>query len=144
MDCRRNLEGGRFFVKTKELIDFISNLVPGRYSPNSFPLESKYDDWVAVKLTGGFPVSQWTGKKQPSFQVRVRGNPNVAGSNEPFDTEDRANEIHQVLTNLRDVKIGESNIVLIRAMNSYPLNLGHDENNRPIYSMNFDTVIRPK
>lgn len=131
-------------MKTKELIDFIRAKVPGRYAPNDFPLESKEDDWVAVKLTGGFPVSQWTGKKQPSFQIKVRGNPDVAGSNEPFDTENKAYEIHQALTNLRDIKIGKENIVLIRAMNSYPLYLGLDENNRPIYSMNFDTVIRPK
>lgn len=130
-------------MRIRDLVNFIENLVPGRYSENSFPLESKYDEWTAVRLTGGFPINQWTGKKQPSFQVRVRGNPDNADHNEPEDTEARAYEIHQALTNLTNVKIGNASIVKIRAMNSVPLPIGNDENNRPIYSMNFDTVVRP-
>lgn len=90
-------------------------------------------------MTGGFPVSQWTGKRQPSFQIRVRGEPN-----DTAETETRAYAIHGSLTNLRNVKIGNDSVVIIRAMTSEPLHIGDDENDRPIYSMNFDCVVRPK
>jgi hypothetical protein len=39
--------------------------------------------------------------------------------------------------------IGDESIVIMRAMNSVPLFIGNDDNNRPIYSMNFDCVVRP-
>lgn len=130
-------------MKIQELIAFIRNLVPGVYYPNSFPVSSAAaDDCSVIKLTGGFPPSQWTGKTQPSFQIRVRGKPDIP-ENDPGECENRAYEIHSALMNLRDVKIGSHSIVIIRAMNSIPLHIGFDENNRPIYSMNFDMVVRP-
>ena|SRR5690625_374695 len=126
-------------MKIQELISFIRGLVPGTYFPNSFPVsEEAPDKCSVVRLTGGFPTSQWTGKRQPSFQIRVRGE--AQGQSE---VEERAYEIHGALTNLRDVKIGNNSIVVIRAMTPVPVHIGDDENNRPIYSMNFDTVIRP-
>jgi|SRR5690625_205771 len=126
-------------MKIQELISFIKTRVPGTYYPNSFPVSgSVVDRCSAVKLTGGFPISAWTGKSQPSFQVRVRGE--RAGQ---ADVENRAYEVHDSLTNLRNVKIGTSSIVVIRSMNSVPLYIGDDENDRPIYSMNFDCVVRP-
>lgn len=126
-------------MRIQELIAFIRSLVPGLYFPNSFPrsTESRYNNGSAVKLTGGFPPSQWTGKTQPSFQVRVRGS-------DVEECEERAYLIHGMLLNLRNVKIGNNSIVIIRSMNSVPLHLGEDENNRTIYSMNFDCVVRPK
>lgn len=127
-------------MRVQELIRFIRKLVPGAYFPNSFPISKEAPDKCsAVKLTGGFPPSQWTGKKQPSFQIRVRGE-----ARGPAEVENRAYEIHEALMNLRDVKIGDNSIVIIRSMNSAPLPIGVDESNRPIYTMNFDTVIRPK
>lgn len=127
-------------MKIMELIAFIRSLVPGVYFPNSFPESTKAPDKCsAVKITGGFPTSQWTGKKQPSFQVRVRGE---SGANDE-EVESRAYKIHNALENLRDVKISGHSVVIIRAMTSVPQKLGNDENNRPIYTMNFDTVIRP-
>lgn len=127
-------------MKIQELIAFIRSLVPGTYFPNSFPISDKAPDKCsAVKLTGGFPTSQWTGKKQPSFQIRVRGE-----AQGQAEVEERAYEIHEALTNLKNVKISNNSIVIIRAMTPVPIHIGEDENNRPIYSMNFDTVIRPK
>ncbi len=133
--------GGVGWMKILELIGFIRGLVPGTYYPNMFPVDSEYvpDNCSVVKLTGGFPTNQWTGKKQPSFQIRVRGE-----TREQTEVENRAYEIHNSLTNLREIKIGDSSIVVIRAMNSFPLHIGDDENKRPIYSMNFDCVVRPK
>ncbi len=126
-------------MKIQELISFIRGRVPGTYYPNSFPKSNLApNDCSAVKLTGGFPTSQWTGKKQPSFQIRVRGD-----TNDTAETEERAYKIHEALMNLTNVKIGSSSVVIIRAMNSVPLPIGVDENDRPIYSMNFDCVVRP-
>jgi hypothetical protein len=124
-------------VKAAELITFIQSRVAHVYYANRFPVNAA-DDCATVKLTSGFPVSQWTGKKQPSFQIRVRG----ASDNEAA-TEAKAYEIHAALTNLHNVTIGDDSVVIIRAMNSVPMPLGVDENERPIYSMNFDTVVRP-
>ena len=126
-------------MKILELIPFIKTRVDGVYYPNSFPISKSAPDVCAVvKLTGGFPPSQWTGKKQPSFQILVRGK-----ANDPAEVESRAYALHEALMNLQNVVIGEESIVIIRAMNSVPMFIGNDENNRPIYSMNFDCVVRP-
>jgi hypothetical protein len=126
-------------VKILELITFIKARVPGTYYPNKFPTSTSAPDACAVvKLTGGFPPDQWTGKKQPSFQVIVRG-----GVNGDAECETRAYAIHESLKNLREVTIGSESIVVIRTVNSVPIYVGSDENNRPIYSMNFDCVVRP-
>lgn len=122
-------------MRILELITFINSRVNDVYYPNSFPV-SAADACVAVRLTGGFPTDQWTGKKQPSFQVLVR-------DNHPAKAEDRAYAIHAALTNLREVAIGSDSVVVIRSNNSVPIHIGDDENNRPIYSMNFDCVVRP-
>lgn len=125
-------------MKIQELKAFVENLVPGVYFPNSFPVSNLApDDCSAIKLTGGFPPSQWTGKRQPSFQIRVRG------KNEA-EVETRAYEIHGALLNLGNVKIGNASVVIIRSMNSVPLWIGTDESGRTIYSMNFDCVTRPR
>ncbi|MGM0904263.1 MAG: minor capsid protein [Bacillota bacterium] len=126
-------------MKIIELISFINARVPGVYYPNAFPTSKKAPDvCTIVKLTGGFPPDQWTGKKQPSFQVIVRGS-----GDDMSEAETRAYAIHESLMNLREVIIGEESVVVIRAVNSVPLYIGNDDNHRPIYSMNFDCVVRP-
>jgi hypothetical protein len=59
------------------------------------------------------------------------------------EVETRAYALHESLMNLQNVTMGNESIVIIRAMNSAPLYIGNDDNNRPIYSMNFDCVVRP-
>lgn len=126
-------------MKILELITFVKARVPGVYYPNSFPISTAVaDECSVVKLTGGFPPSQWTGKKQPSFQVLVRGK--ATGTAE---VETRAYAIHEALMNVDNVTIGTDSVVIIRALNSVPIFIGNDENGRPIYSMNFDCVVRP-
>ena len=124
-------------MKILELISFIRTRVNGVYYPNDFPLTAT-DKCAVVRLTGGFPPNQWTGKKQPSFQILVRGR-----ADDPAEVENRAYAIHDALTNLREVQIGNESIVVIRATNSTPIHIGMDENGRPIYTMNFDCVVRP-
>ncbi|MED3670254.1 minor capsid protein [Bacillus sp. FSL M7-0417] len=124
-------------MKILELISFIEARVDGVYYPNRFPREA-VDKCISVKLTGGFPPSQWTGKKQPSFQILVRGK--AAGD---AACEDKAYELYGALCNLREVTIGNDSVVIIRATNSEPLFIGYDDNDRPQYSLNFDCVVRP-
>jgi hypothetical protein len=126
-------------MKILDLITFIKARVNGVYYPNSFPISTKaVDDCATVKLTGGFPTDEWTGKKQPSFQILVRGKVNGQA-----DAETKAYAIFDALTNLRDVMIGDDSVVVIRAMNSVPIFIGNDDNERPIYSLNFNCVVRP-
>ena len=121
-----------------ELKTFVHGLYPYTYYPNKFPTGAK-DKCVAIKLTGGFPTDQWTGKRQPSFQVLVRGDATRDGL---YGAEGVANAIKSELTNLSEITIGSDSVVIIRCMNSDPLYVGDDENDRPIYSLNFDMVVR--
>lgn len=126
-------------MKILDLITFIKLRVNGVYYPNAFPISTKAaDDCATVKLTGGFPTDEWTGKKQPSFQILVRGKVNGQA-----DAETKAYAIFGALTNLRDIMIGDDSVVVIRAMNSVPIFIGNDDNERPIYSLNFNCVVRP-
>jgi hypothetical protein len=125
-------------MKAAELITFIQSRVAHVYYANRFPVNAA-DDCAAVKLTSGFPIDEWSNITRPSFQVRVRG-----ASDKEAATEAKAYEIHAALTNLRDVTIGDDSVVVIRAMNSAPPYLGVDANERPIYSMNFNTTVEPR
>ncbi|QHA36853.1 hypothetical protein D5E69_14215 [Rossellomorea marisflavi] len=122
-------------MRILDLINFVKSRVPGVYYPNNFPASAP-DSCTRIRLTGGFPTDEWTTKKQPSFQIFVR-------DVHPAKAEDRAYELQEALTNLTNVKVGDSSVVKIRASNSVPIYLGDDENNRPIYSLNFDCVVRP-
>lgn len=124
-------------MNTQDLLDFIRNLAPGAYVANKFPVASTFpDDVTKVTLTGGFPTDQWTGKKQPTFQVQVR-------AKNPADAEAHANVLHSALTNRREARIGAASVVIIRAMNSTPIYIGDDDNDRAIYTMNYECVVRP-
>jgi hypothetical protein len=127
-------------VKVLDLISFIKARVDGTYYPNSFPvaMHSAPDTCSVVRITGGYPTDEWTGKKQPAFQILVRGN---VGN--PAEVETRAYAIHDSLANIHDVTIGNESVVIIRCTNSVPFYIGTDDNNRPIYSCNFECVIRP-
>jgi Bacteriophage minor capsid protein len=126
-------------VKIMDLITFIKTKVSYTYYPNAFPIDSQYvsDECATVKLTGGFPTRE-TGVRQPSFQVLIRGKQYGTPS-----VEAKAYELYDALTNVKEVTIGTSSVVVIRAMSSVPLYIGDDSNGRPIYSLNFDTVVRP-
>lgn len=125
-------------MKILELITFVESRVNGVYFyANSIPLAAP-DACGIIKLTGGFPPSQWTGKKQPSFQIIIRN-----AASKQAECEAQAYAVHEALMNLRNVTIGDDSVVIIRAINSVPIFIGYDENRRPLYSMNFDCVVRP-
>ena len=124
-------------MRALELIDFIQDQVPFTYYPNRFPPTSK-DICAMVAIAPGMPIDEWTGKKQPSFQILVRGKEGTEA-----ETEEKAHEIFNALANRKNVKIGDESVVIIRPEGSSPIQIGTDEQRRPVFSMNFNTVIRP-
>ncbi|WP_409346760.1 minor capsid protein [Paenibacillus sp. MBLB4367] len=113
---------------------FVTNM-PYTYYANEFPTQSTTDA-AFVRLTGGFPPSQWTPKKRPSFQVLMRGSETGGPA-----LEAKANSIFGHLHNRAEFVIGTTRIVHCSSDQSSPLYLGRDENNRPLYSLNFTCVV---
>lgn len=140
-------------IRAIELVDYLKAKVPYTYFVNEFPPTSA-DDSAYVKITPGFPPSEWTTKKRVSFQIVVRG----AEANMPY-AESKALEIYKHLHNRNEftldaVDIGDGyylgmgyaldeplkRIIHCSADQSAPFYLGRDSNNRPLYSMNFTLV----
>lgn len=127
-------------MKILDLITYVRSAVNFQYYPNKFPRDSQHvpNACAVVAIQPGSGIDEWTGKKQPSFQVLVRGETNGDGP-----TETRAYEIFNALANKKDVTIGGESVVIIRPLGSAPFYIGADANDRPIYSMNFNVVLRP-
>ncbi|WP_078390722.1 minor capsid protein [Shouchella patagoniensis] len=127
-------------MRVMDLMAFIRAEIPGQYYANKLPPANEYvpAKCVSVTIHPGGGVDEWTGKKAPSFQLLVRGEVN----GDP-EAEARAYEIFNALANRKDVKIGADSLSIIRPVGSAPFYIGADDNNQPIYSMNFNTVIRP-
>lgn len=141
-------------VKAIELVDYINNFIEYTFYINEFPAVSR-DDSAFIRMTGGGTPSEWTTLKKPTFQVLVRHNEKGAQY-----AEMKAYEIFDFLHNrktftLDDVELGDSyylgmdvevpqslkHIVHCTANQSSPMYIGRDDNNRPIYSMNFTLTI---
>lgn len=127
-------------MRVMDLISFIRGLVPGQYYANKLPPVGEYvpAECASVTIHPGSGYDEWTGKREPSFQLLVRGDVNKDG-----EAEARAYEVFDALANRKDVKIGADSLSIIRPVGSSPFYIGADDNSCPIYSMNFNTVIRP-
>lgn len=112
-----------------------------RLFPNKFPRDvAGVPDYCGtVTITPGGGVDEWTGKRTPSLQVLVRGTRETGME----QAETKAHEIFNALKNKRDVTIGSESIAIIRPVGAEPFYIGDDDNYRPIYSMNFNVVVRP-
>lgn len=124
-------------MRIQDLISYIRSLVQFAYYPNTFPPTAE-DECAVVTIHDGLPQNEYTGVKYPSFQILVRGKPR-----DFRNTEDRAYTIFEAIANKTNQQIGSESVVIIKPQGSVPFFIGLDENERPIYSMNFDTVIRP-
>ncbi len=111
-----------------------------RLFPNKFPRDGAgvTDECGAVTIMPGGGIDEWTGKKTPSIQVLLRGTSTGTAA-----LETKAHEIFDALKNKRDVTIGSESVAIIRPVGAEPFYIGDDENARPIYSMNFNVVVRP-
>lgn len=127
-------------MRIMDLIAFIRAEVPGQYYPNKLPIVSEFvpAQCASVTIMPGGTYDENTGKRQPSFQVLVRGE--VYGDAE---AEERAYKIFDALANKKNVWIGADSLSIIRPVGSAPFYIGADDNGCPIYSMNFNTVVRP-
>lgn len=124
-------------MRIQDLITYVRSLVEFAYYPNVFPPTAD-DECAVITIHAGMPQDQYTGLKYPSFQILVRGKPR-----DFQNTEARAYEIFEAIANKKNQQIGADSVVIIKPQGSAPFFIGVDENDRPIYSMNFDTVIRP-
>ncbi|MCG7407693.1 minor capsid protein [Paenibacillus sp. ACRRX] len=112
-----------------DITGYLRQAVPYTYVPNEF-VAGNPDDCAYVRLTGGFPPSEWTSKRKPSFQVILRAkSTSVADSN--------ANAIYAELNRKAEFYFGTQRIIKCVADQSSPIYLGKDENGRATYSLNF-------
>lgn len=132
-------------MRVMEVISFIregTNDSYYRYFPNKFPRDDISaeipNECATVTVLPGGAEDEWTGKKEPSFQILVRGD--IAKDSA---AEAKAYEIFDFIKNKKDVNIGADSVSIIRPVGSAPFYIGDDDNYRPIYSMNFNVVIKP-
>jgi Bacteriophage minor capsid protein len=124
-------------MKIQDVITYIESLVDYTYYPFSFPRTSN-DGVASVKVGAGPPKDEDTGVSFPTIQILVRGRPRDYDS-----AESKAHELFNALANKKETRIGDASVVVIRPNGSSPIFIGLDENERPIFSINFNTVIRP-
>lgn len=90
------------------------------------------DQVVALFETAGPEADQTEGTRydEPTFQVRARG--------ATFEYDQLRDKMTEVFNSLNDATI--AGFVFVFAVQSGPLPLGYDENNRPELSWNFATM----
>lgn len=107
----------------------VNSAAPYTYYANEFPTNAP-DDCGYVRLFGGFGPSEWTPKQRPTLQVVVRAKSGVTA-------EQRAWAVFTAFHRRLNWAIGTQKVSSSFADQSVPLYLGLDENNRPMYSINF-------
>jgi len=121
-----------FLTDVKTLITGVSNVYIG-----SMP--STPDNAVAIYASGGYPRDlSGTEVEEPTFQVKVRNTSYATG-------ETLCDTIKDLLHGQHDKTIGTGGtarkILLIQQQGDV-LNLGRDENNRQMWSINFRAYYR--
>ncbi|NUU73789.1 minor capsid protein [Paenibacillus xylanilyticus] len=122
-------------LKPKMLADMLQAEMPFKYYANEFPSGAP-DASAWVRLTGGYPPSDWSPRKQPSMQIVVRG-----PEKEAVRIEQLAYDLHQHLHQRREFYAGTTLIRRCTADQSGPFYVGRDENDRLLYSLNFTLVV---
>lgn len=116
-----------------ELKTNVEAAVPYTYYSNEFPAAA-VDNAAYVRIFGGYRPSQWTPKRRPTIQIVVRGKNGPA-------TEAIAMAIYDAYHQRQHFTIGTQRIVATFADQSAPFYLGADDNNRPMYSINFTAIL---
>lgn len=124
-------------MRIQDLVTYIGSLVPHTYYAYSFPT-TKDGAMAVVSLGQGMPIDKDTGVARPSIQILVRG-----AVNDVLGAETKATEIFNALAGRENAMIGNKSVAQIQATCSLPFYIGEDENERPIFSMNFIAVVRP-
>jgi hypothetical protein len=122
-------------VQILDLINVIKSGVTGvTVYANSFPAMAT-DDIAFVVMTGGSAPDDTLPISRPSCQVVVR-------ASSPAKAEANINAIYSFLHRKQFYDVGTVKVIQSTALNSVPIYLGIDENNRTIYSANFIFVTK--
>lgn len=124
-------------MKIQEIINYLKSLVPSTYLAYTYPKNENLHAVVVITPLPGFPKDPELGFTYPVFQVKVRGNVgDYAGA------EAKAFEIFDAIANRYHVQIGPHHVVQITMGSSQPIFIGNDENERPIFTFNFQMKVK--
>lgn len=127
-------------MRAKELIDFLTaegfNVFP---DPNFIPSEIEESHLPALFVlgTGGFGSDGDLPIDNPTFQVVVKGKSYRMDVGQMDATEHLAKQLIDSLDKRYAYTIGSSHVFMSRAVQSNPIPIGLDENDRPVFSTNF-------
>lgn len=101
-------------------------------------LPQQPDQAIGLFLTGGPASSRKHGYDMPVLNVQVRGNPNAPGA-----AVELAWGVYSALHALHSVTLEDgTRIIDCAGVQSGPVSIGLDENERPRYSLNFQMEVR--
>lgn len=124
-------------MKIQEVIDYLKTLVPSTYLAYTYPKDESYNAVTVITPLPGLPQDTELGITYPVFQVKVRGD-----VSDYAEAESRAFEIFDALANKYHVRIGAHHVVQITMGSSQPYFIGKDENERPIFTFNFQMKVK--
>lgn len=96
------------------------------------------DEAIALFATGGLQASGKHGYDSPTVNVQVRG-----PENDPLAALAKAEAVYGALQGLHRATLpGGTRVINCRGLQSYPVSLGRDDNERQGYSINFEFEVR--
>lgn len=122
-------------IRLNDLIDWIESIVPAKYFMNDFPATAP-DACAFVRITPGESLDSWVPIPRPEFQVVVR-----APKYHDEQAEEVANSLLIELHKRSGGVLSGLKLILCKAEQSAPFYIGTDENERPMYSVNFALTL---
>ena len=130
-----------------EIAQYLDSLGHGTYDPtgtsgNIFidALPSSPDEAIMIESTGGTEMDSLLGYDMPTRRILVRG------GQDPREPKQLAKGIYNDLHGFSNDRLIEGGIFVVGAhgIQSGPVNVGQDDNNRHRFSINFRFRIRNK
>lgn len=122
-------------IRINDLIDWIETVVPFKYFMNDFPATAP-DACAFVRIIPGESLDSWVPIPRPEFQAVVR-----AAQYNDEQAEEVANSLLATLHKRSGGTLSGLKLILCRAEQSAPFYIGTDENDRPMYSVNFALTL---
>jgi hypothetical protein len=132
-------------MRSKEFIDFLTaegfHVFP---DPNFMPqLKESQLPTLFVFGSGGFEPDRELPMEFPTFQVFAKGKNYKVDFTQMDATEQLCKQLIRQLQEVDHLVIGSNLVYSIRSMQSNPIPIGLDEQDRPTFSMNFRLKIQP-
>ena len=116
-------------------VNYSSDSINSNIFDNTLP--SSPDLAIMVENTGGFPRDMKHIKYfRPTIRVLVRG------SKDPRQARNLSEKIIDSIGTLGNIQFGKWRIVKSQAVQSHPINIGRDDNDRHRFSCNFELEIQ--